>query len=311
MNKTTLFVAAAFALSFAANAQVISFETSEGYTPGTINEQNLWSVTPYEDGTFVENQTITTEAFSQGTQSLKVAKEPEVSGQTNAVIGGYYTYPEAISTENSTFSADIYLSEQGSTSMSLVFALVDLEEEKYCTFINFAYGGVADVLVKGNTPGLLMVASTGFAWSPMTWYNVRIETVGPTVQFFIDNVLVYEGQLASTAAVSQVRFIHDNYNGFAYIDNFRTNAETLSTNNFASNVNFKHFFNQQNQTLSLNSADANLTNVEIFNTLGQNVLTQKLSAQTETISLSNLASGAYVVKVAAGSAVTTLKIVKN
>ena len=67
----------------------------------------------------------------------------------NAVIGGYYTYPEAISTENSTFSADIYLSEQGSTSMSLVFALVDLEEEKYCTYINFAYGGVADVLVKG------------------------------------------------------------------------------------------------------------------------------------------------------------------
>ena len=40
MKKTTFFLAAAFAFSMATNAQVISFETSEGFTAGTINGQN-------------------------------------------------------------------------------------------------------------------------------------------------------------------------------------------------------------------------------------------------------------------------------
>ena len=252
MKKTTFFLAAAFAFSMATNAQVISFETSEGFTAGTINGQNQWSVTPFEDGTFVENQVITADAFSDGSQSLKIAKEPSVSGQVNAVIGGFYTYAEPISTENATFSADIYINEQGNSSLSLVFALVDLAANKFRTYINFAYGGVAEVLVKGSTPGMITVASTGFQWSPMTWYNVKIQTIGDTVQFSVDGVQIFEGELPSAGPVSQVRFIHDNYNGFAYIDNFRTNAEELSTNDFTI-TSLKHFYNQQNQTLSLNS----------------------------------------------------------
>ena len=311
MIKTTLLVAAAFAFSVAASAQVISFETSEGYTAGSINAQNNWSVTQFEDETFVENQVITTDAFSDGAQSLKLTNEPSVSGQQNPVIGGFYTYATPITTENSTFSADIYVSERNNLSMSVLFGLVNLAENKYVTYINFAYDGLVNVLVKGPNPGLLMVADTAFPWTPMTWYNVKIQTIGETVKFFIDGVEVYEGQLATNFAVSQVRFIHDNYNGFAYIDNFRTNAEVLSTNDFSTNQNFKHFYNQQNQMLALNSSDNNLSNVEVYNTLGQNVLTQKLSAQTENISLSNLAAGAYIVKVSMGATQKTIKIVKN
>ncbi len=311
MIKTTLFVAAAFAVSIAASAQVISFETSESYTTGSINGQNNWSVTQYEDETFVENQVISTDLFSEGAQSLKLTKEPSVSVQVNPIIGAFYTYPQAIANDNATFSADIYISERNSLSMSVLFGLVDVVENKYRTYINFAYDGLANVLVKGQNPGTLAIANTAFAWTPLTWYNVKIQTIGETVKFFIDGVEIYEGELASNGAISQVRFIHDNYNGFAYVDNFRTNAEVLSTNNFTSNVDFKHFFNQQNQTLTLNSTDASLTNIEVYNTLGQNVLTQKLSFQTETISLSDLASGAYIVKVAVGSVVKTIKIVKN
>ena len=257
----------------------------------------------------MENQVITADAFSDGSQSLKIAKEPSVSGQVNAVIGGFYTYAEPISTENATFSADIYINEQSNSSLSLVFALVDLAANKFRTYINFAYGGVAEVLVKGSTPGMITVASTGFQWSPMTWYNVKIQTIGATVQFSVDGVQIFEGELPSAGPVSQVRFIHDNYNGFAYIDNFRTNAEELSTNDFTI-TSLKHFYNQQNQTLSLNSLN-NLTNIEVYNTLGQIVLTQKLSAETENISLSNLASGTYIAKVSTGTAHKSIKIVKN
>lgn len=311
MTKTTLLVAATFAFSISASAQVISFETVEGYTTGSINAQNNWSVTQFEDETFVENQVITTDAFSDGAQSLKLTKEPSVLGQLNPVIGGFYTYEAPITTQNSTFSANIYVSERNSLSMSVLFGLVNLAENKYVTYINFAYDGLVNVLVKGATPGLTVVANTAFPWTPLTWYNVKIQTIGETVKFFIDGVEVYEGQSAANFPISQVRFIHDNYNGFAYIDNFRTNAEVLSTNDFSANQDFKHYYSQQDQTLALNSAENNLSNVEVYNTLGQNVLTQKLSAQTEIISLSNLAAGTYIVKVSTGVTQKTIKIVKK
>ena len=311
MNKTTLFVAAAFALTFAANAQVISFETSEGYTAGDINTQSNWSTTGYGDGTFIEGQVISTDAFTTGTQSLKLNQEVSVSPQTNPIVGAFYTYPTAIPNDAATFSADLYISEQSATSMSVVFALVDLVELKYRTYINFAYDSYVNVLVQGATPGLITAADAGFVWQPETWYNVKIQTAGQIVTFFIDGVEIYQGVMPSDGPISEVRFVHDNYDGFAYVDNFRTNDENLSTDNFVSNTNLRHFFNQQNQTLALNSQDSNLTNVEIFNTLGQNVLTQKLSAQTENISLSNLAAGSYIVKVAMGDAHKTIKIVKN
>ncbi len=311
MNKTTLFVAAALALSFAAKAQVISFETSEGYTIGNISTQNNWTTTGYGDGTFIENQVISTDGFTTGTQSLKLNQETSVAPQQNPVVGAFYTYPTAIPNAQATFSADLYISEQNSTSMSLMFALVDLVELKYRTYVNFAYDGYVNVLVQGATPGIIVAADSGFQWSPETWYNVKIQTIGQTMKLFIDGTEIFEGQMPSNGPISEVRFIHDNYAGFAYVDNFRTNDEELSTNDFTSNISFKHFFNQQNQTLALNSTVADLTNVEVYNNLGQNVLTQKLSAQTEMISMSNLAAGTYIVKVTAGSIVKTLKIVKN
>ena len=311
MIKTTLFIVAAFALTFAANAQVISFETSEGYTAGDINTQNNWTTTGYGDGTFIENQVITTDAFTTGTQALKLNQETSVAPQTNPIVGAFYTYPTPIPNDQATFSADIYISEQSSTSMSLVFALVDLVELKYRTYINFAYDSYVNVLVQGATPGIIVTADAGFVWSPETWYNVKIQTTGPIVKFFINGTEVYEGVMPSDGPISEVRFIHDNYDGFAYVDNFRTNDEVLSNNDVATNISFRHFFNHQNQTLTMNSSFANMTNVEVFNTLGQNVLSQKLSAETENISLLNLAAGAYIIKVSIGSVVKTLKVVKN
>ncbi|MDC8003181.1 T9SS type A sorting domain-containing protein [Aureisphaera galaxeae] len=54
-----------------------------------------------------------------------------------------------------------------------------------------------------------------------------------------------------------------------------------------------------------------LQNVEIFNVLGQNVLSQKLSSNDETINIASLNAGMYIVKASVEGQTSSFKIVKR
>ncbi len=84
--------------------------------------------------------------------------------------------------------------------------------------------------------------------------------------------------------------------------------ETLSVEGFDA-LNFDYFVDAQNNlNLSANQA---FDKVELHNLLGQQVLSQKLSAQDESVSLSALTSGVYLAKVQINDATKTFKVVKK
>lgn len=311
MKKTT-FLFSAFILSvLGVNAQAISFEASEGYVLGNINGQNNWTVNVDADGDFMQNQVISDEVASVGDYSLKIVQEPEYPGNFDPIIGAYYNYEQALSTEEASFSADVYISsEQNFSGLSFLFGLVDKDQERYRTYVNFAYDGAMQALVQSEVPGRIERIDLGTTWETNTWHNIKIETAGTVVTYYFDNEAIHIGELASTGIIDQVRFVHDNYEGAVYIDNFITNDEELSTDNFEVQK-ISHFYDRNLQILNLKSQDANFIAITAFNVLGQQVLNQRLAGQSETLNMSGLVDGVYLVKVNFDGGSKVIKVLKQ
>ena len=312
MKNTILLSLFIGAFSFGTNAQSISFETSEGYILGNLNGQNNWETTSDDQGGHVENQVITDEAASHRNYSLKLTKEPEFSGQPQPIVGGFYNYAAPISNEAATFSADIYInSQQDINALSFNMELVhfDSGDGRFRTYLNFNYAGFIDVLVAGGPTGI-MVDNTGQTWSPETWYNIQIHTIGETVKFLLDNEEIYVGTLVTAGPIDQVRFVHDNYDGFVYIDNFKTNEDPLSVEDFEVGE-IAYFYSNNTKSLSVVSKDLPFNSIEVFNVLGQSILNNDLSQKEESIDISSLKDGIYIVKVIVGQRTKTFKILKN
>lgn len=88
-----------------------------------------------------------------------------------------------------------------------------------------------------------------------------------------------------------------------------TTNESLSDDNFERNT-LKAYPNPVKNFLNLSHASA-ISDVAIFNLLGQEVLTRTVNANTAQLDLSNLASGAYLVKITSDAAIQTIKIIKE
>ena len=144
----------------------------------------------------------------------------------------------------------------------------------------------------------------------MTWYNIRIEILAATVKYYVNDVEIHEGALDSPFDTEQVRFANDNYGGYAFIDNFKTNDEDLSVNEF-NNKTFKHFYNTSTDVLTLESSDIAFSNISLFNLLGQHVMSKDLNQTTETVDLSNLSDGVYLAKISIGNTTQSVKILKQ
>jgi len=84
---------------------------------------------------------------------------------------------------------------------------------------------------------------------------------------------------------------------------------TLGTNSFDSN-NFSYYPNPVKDILNLSYNQA-ISGVEIFNLLGQKVSAAKYNANQAQVDMSNLANGAYMVKVTSNGQVKTIKVMKQ
>ena len=74
-------------------------------------------------------------------------------------------------------------------------------------------------------------------------------------------------------------------------------------------LNLNYYVNNLNQLIL--SANQAFDKISLFNLLGQQALSQKLSAQDESIDLNSLTSGVYLVKVQIGDSSKTFKIVNK
>lgn len=91
------------------------------------------------------------------------------------------------------------------------------------------------------------------------------------------------------------------------VDDFKVTADVLGVND-AVFQGFNYFV--ANNQLNL-SANTSMENVVLYNMLGQQVVSQKLNSNNETIALSGLQSGVYIATVSIDGARKSFKIVKN
>ena len=92
------------------------------------------------------------------------------------------------------------------------------------------------------------------------------------------------------------------------VDDFVVTSQTLSTTDFNA-INFNYFVDTQNM-LNL-SANENLEGLKVFNLLGQEVMSNALSNQSEVIDINGLTSGVYLAQVQINNSVESFKFVKK
>jgi len=74
---------------------------------------------------------------------------------------------------------------------------------------------------------------------------------------------------------------------------------------------FKHYYNAYTDILTLDSSDAPMNAIVVYNILGQAVLNERLHLTEETISLSSLNDGIYIIQVKLNGIDKTFKFIKS
>ena len=139
-------------------------------------------------------------------------------------------------------------------------------------------------------------------------FNEIIGQNGGAGEIFVDRTL----DISSLAGnMVYVAFRHH-----AVSDQFVLNIDdvaidfTLGTNDFEKNQ-LTHFYNKDNDVLQIESSILTLINIEIYNLLGQSVFNKSLSGFSETVNLSSLNDGIYLLRVKAGDGEKTIKLLKQ
>ena len=88
------------------------------------------------------------------------------------------------------------------------------------------------------------------------------------------------------------------------------NVNTLSSSsvNFS---NFKLYPNPVKDSFVISYKDENMLNVSIHNLLGKQVMKTKISSSIETVDVSNLSKGTYIVSINSDNVHESFKIIKE
>ena len=319
-----LLLSAAFLAAFiGANAQTtISFEASEGYTLGDVNGQNGWIPTALVDNDgnitgYLTGQDISNEMASDGSNSLKITRYG-TAGQQNPIVGAFYNFETPFSdTAEYVVSFDIYANSAQDNSSS-DFLVAGYTENSIAFYFRLNYQGAIYVADEGtNTQGeqALVLVNTEVAWASQTWYNVKvvISESEQKVEYFLNNNLIHTstGLAVNTAALEQIAFTHDNYVGFAYLDDLYIGDASGLNVEIADSNSFSVYPNPATNVINVaNSADV-INNVTITDLNGRTVKQVTVGVNDAQINISDLAQGVYILNATSNGKSFTQKIVKQ
>lgn len=294
MKKITL-LAAMFA-AFAVNAQTTIFEDNfESYDDFIIADMGDWTLTDLD---LLPTYGFTGIEWTNAYQPIAfIVFNPE------------NTTPPLESSDTSNWVA-----YSGSKSMTSIASVPDDN-----TFANNDWLISPQITLGTSGNSLSFWAKAADATYANEEFNVAISTTNTdTNNFsFIETGLVPQeidweefiidlDQYAGQAVYIAINHVAADQFGFQ-VDDFKVTAEVLSVDD----VNFDGFkYVVSNNELNLSASTA-MDSVTLHNMLGQQVLSQKLDSNTETINLSGLQSSVYIATVTIDGATKSFKIVKN
>lgn len=298
-----------------------SFETSEGFAIGAIDEQNNWGASLAEmvvaaDATATNGANVLV-VGTTGTGvpvTTPATPRPGVFSPTFTIAGDIEV------------SYDIKLSSlDGDNGASFFAAAQAPTAQKATSNVGFFSDGQVGVVATGNNGLGYFLAGTGegeafvpFQTVANQWYHVSIvhnfSATTPNIEVFIDGVSVFVGDVWGATKVEQLVVTTDNLPGSAKIDNIKVKVagDTTGVNeNLLSNLSV--FPNPANDVVNVTNAENILVNgITVTDLNGRTVKSSKFDGVANaSINISDLASGVYMMTVSSDKGSMTKKIVKN
>lgn len=277
------------ALSFA--QQRISFENAEGFYTGSIQAQGAWISTPTgDDPPNVLNQTICADEATDGYYSLKIVKENTYGTQPVPIIGAFNNVQIMLPSTAFSVSFDINMSQLNGSVFG--FQAMKSAEEKFIVRVDFDHSGSVKIL---NSPSSSEMVTSSGSWQPNMWSRFKVVGSSANLKYYLDDVLIYTGPAAESLNIDQLRFVHDNAEGSAYIDNIQVNNETgmLSSKDMAIPQKIKIYPNPAADVIRIDPSN-DLKGISIYDMSGNKY---QVKAENGTVNIKNLPAGIYLIHI--------------
>ena len=277
------------------SSQKISFETSEGYTVGKLDQVNGWNVWP-ENYNFDGNVVVENGSTTDGKQFLwmKSHGEPKHIGVEKNIAG----YPMT------RISFDMKVTAKGMSDN--VISILDQEDN--------VLGGVImnweGLIGFGNYFGRKQseIKWTKSTYNPNVWYNIMMDFDGSSgkVTYYVNNKKVLEGTYRGEISIFDVMF--DNDGSDLQVDNIKIlDLENLSTNNIAKGSVFI-YPNPATEIIFID-VEGRVESFEVYDISGKLV---KVGEEAQkSMKVEDLHVGNYVVKVKTTTGVFSGKFIKK
>ncbi|AYZ12266.1 T9SS C-terminal target domain-containing protein [Chryseobacterium arthrosphaerae] len=285
--------------------QTISFESDEGFTTGNINGQGAWISTPTGGmPQNVELQTITSEKSSHGSVSLKIVREPVYGTQSEPIIGGFYNLQDQLSSTGFSVSFDISISQFNGSDFG--FQAVNSISEQCIARVDFEKTGVLKIL--NTISGAQNMVSTSGNWSSNNWYRFKAVGTAAGISYYLNGILIYTGSAVPQLTIDQLRFVHNNTSGTAYIDNILVDSGFLMAVKDAETGNKVTLYpNPVIDFIKVTTTDI-IEKIEIYDAAGMKM---DVRVNKGTVDVRNFVSGVYFMKIKSGKRIITEKFIKR
>lgn len=302
-------LAAAFAISMAATAQIDYQEDFEGFDLGDISAQaanwRTWSGAPGGD----EDADVTDLFANSGTKSLTIGG--------NLITDQLLIPPTSPSSGEYTIQWEMYIPTAKSAYFNMQAADSPGAWEQALMAGNVYYNCDGSMGGSAGVTGTIDCSAfdESFTYPQDEWFTVTnvynlddqfwSQAINGVVQFteydFEFGTQVFE-ELAA------LDFFSANASIEMYIDDVVMGPNILSTNDFAAD-SFSVYPNPVNNVLNIRSQNA-VSNIAVYDLLGKVVAQSSPNVASPSIDMSGLASGAYLVNVTINGTSNTVKVIK-
>ncbi|PZR21870.1 MAG: hypothetical protein DI539_06900 [Flavobacterium psychrophilum] len=309
MKKQLLVGAFLLASFFTANAQVISFETSEGFTLGNINGQQNWSL--YSTATPATAGVVTDAVALDGSNSLQLVSSNSQPENYIGVVGPLFDSELLPASYDVNFSVytDAIDAEGGSDGLFWGYNLTE-ESAPAAYLVYFNYTGTIRFGTGLNASNQVTLATETVPFEAATWYNIKVRFTETTVAYYVNDELIVSADLIGGNRANVSSFIFDDWGTSYNVDSYSFSEATAGVNENTL-ANLSVYPNPVNDVVNV-SVDALVSNVAIVDLNGRTVKTAKFDGVANaSVNVSDLASGIYMMTITSDKGATTKKIVKN
>ena len=296
MTKFLFSLATIFLAIKTSAQQKISFETSEGYQPGTVVGQKEWTVKT--DNLPNNNFKVVTGKATDGNNSVEVTS---TGAYTENMSFLFKKIPEY---NRLSISADVKLEKLDKSD----YYMLSLYYHNNGTYawaggFNFMYSGK---LYADSDVNFLDLGN----WTAGRWYHLTIEIDHVTeknVKYYLDNQLVHTSALGNKVVrANELNFEFDNDGSGFIVDHITIkDMDQLAVQEITKNQ-ISVFPNPSSDFITIKSEE-DIKSVKIYDIKGSLIK----SDQTSQIDISAFSKGNYLISIETLSGIETQKLIKN